>query len=588
MTDFTTLPERVLHMILSYLDGYYRCVDLCALSQVNRRFYAIASKELDHHLRRILRTVSREWPFEDGPDRIELTALAWAAENGKEDSVRRLLKAKMPVHLDKFHDRPIDTAIEDGHANIMKAFIDYGEDNGIIADHKRIQSLLTDAIYLGHESVVRLLIDNGPRLDPEAFSGSQPLSLATEKGHVSVVKLLLDNGCDPLTPNGISWDRRPSSAWTVAVSSNLEILQMFIANLNGVEAIFPGPLSGVSDGEEVDEEVAPAAWPLGAALAHDKIELVKFLYDHSPEFKVPSPSCSGSVHCYMKPGNYYFDVSRAIGEYPQALDFLLESLDLDAAIDGKDLLPIESLMKGAANGGNECTMKLMLESCLHIAVEHGHINIVNMLLDYGVKPGVNPLEEAISKGYIDMLKLMFDRVTDPAPDEDVDLLSFAVSEIFPYFESISTPGNMSIIRLLAERDKPEPDLEMKPEPWFIYVMADLANLPTELVPIVLANLNGYHRSTDLCALSQTNRRFYAIVTEELSRHLRDVFPPNIDDFEYTVLRKCAQHGKEECVKKLLRAGIRELISPADFFQIHPINMAARMGHANLVKNVFHH
>ncbi|CAI7579190.1 unnamed protein product [Penicillium pancosmium] len=114
-------------------------------------------------------------------------------------------------------------------------------------------------------------------------------------------------------------------------------------------------------------------------------------------------------------------------------------------------------------------------------------------------------------------------------------------------------------------------------------MSDLANLPTELVLIALAHLNGYHRSTNLCALSQTNRRFHAIVTEELNRHLRDVFPPNIEDFEYTVLRKCAQHGKEECVKRLLRAGIRELASPVGFFQLHPINMEARMGHANLVK-----
>ncbi|CAI7579180.1 unnamed protein product, partial [Penicillium pancosmium] len=58
----------------------------------------------------------------------------------------------------------------------------------------------------------------------------------------------------------------------------------------------PGPSLGVYGRKKNDEDVPPAAWPLGEALAHDPIdiELVKFLYDHSPEFKAPFSSYSVS------------------------------------------------------------------------------------------------------------------------------------------------------------------------------------------------------------------------------------------------------------------------------------------------------
>lgn len=236
-----------------------------------------------------------EWPSkEDGQERLEITAFEWSAENGKEDCVRRLLRAKMPVRSDECHHHPISSALHYGHGNVIKAFIDYGEDIGNIAGWYSVQDHFTLAICSGHESVVRLMVDRGVRLEFKDSSEHQPLSYATEKGHVSIVKLLLDHGCNPLTPNYTSWNHSPSSAWTVAASSSWEILQMFIENLNGIEPVFPGSVPGVSDGKKVDDDVEPAVWPLGVALAHDPIdiELVKFLYDHSPTFKAPFSSYS--------------------------------------------------------------------------------------------------------------------------------------------------------------------------------------------------------------------------------------------------------------------------------------------------------
>ncbi|PKK48533.1 hypothetical protein CI102_7934, partial [Trichoderma harzianum] len=48
----------------------------------------------------------------------------------------------------------------------------------------------------GHESMVRLLLDNGADVMASDNAGRTALSLAASNGHEAVVKLLLENGAD--------------------------------------------------------------------------------------------------------------------------------------------------------------------------------------------------------------------------------------------------------------------------------------------------------------------------------------------------------------------------------------------------------
>lgn len=123
MANLANLPTELLYVIIANLDGYYRCIDLCALSQTNRRLYAVVSEELDRHLRHAF---SLE-PMQG----LESDVLQWSAENGKEDSVDRLLKAVIRIRNHGECDNqyePIKLAARNGHANIVKTLIDYGVD----------------------------------------------------------------------------------------------------------------------------------------------------------------------------------------------------------------------------------------------------------------------------------------------------------------------------------------------------------------------------------------------------------------------------------------------------------------------------
>ncbi|KAH8890025.1 ankyrin, partial [Thozetella sp. PMI_491] len=56
---------------------------------------------------------------------------------------------------------------------------------------------LLQAVLLGHEAVVQLLLDKGADLEAkEKDSGQTPLSQAAACGHEAVARLLLDKGAD--------------------------------------------------------------------------------------------------------------------------------------------------------------------------------------------------------------------------------------------------------------------------------------------------------------------------------------------------------------------------------------------------------
>jgi serine/threonine-protein phosphatase 6 regulatory ankyrin repeat subunit A len=50
---------------------------------------------------------------------------------------------------------------------------------------------------MGHEALVRLLLEKGADPESKDASGQTPLRWAVEKGHVAVARLLVEKGADP-------------------------------------------------------------------------------------------------------------------------------------------------------------------------------------------------------------------------------------------------------------------------------------------------------------------------------------------------------------------------------------------------------
>jgi ankyrin repeat protein len=83
-----------------------------------------------------------------------------------------------------------------GHDAVVKLLVDTGETDLNSKDKVHGQTPLSLAAKMGHEAVVKLLIDTG-RVDLDSKDkrfGQTPLSLAAEQGYDAVVKLLIDTG----------------------------------------------------------------------------------------------------------------------------------------------------------------------------------------------------------------------------------------------------------------------------------------------------------------------------------------------------------------------------------------------------------
>lgn len=129
------------------------------------------------------------------------TALHWAAFNGHEGVVAKLLEYDSKANEDEFEsdylDRwsspaasPIHLAAQNGHANIVQLLLSYGVNIDIVS------SLSSTPLHLaakyGHSEVVNILLGANPCADVNArqADGATPLHLAAEEGHVAVAKLL--------------------------------------------------------------------------------------------------------------------------------------------------------------------------------------------------------------------------------------------------------------------------------------------------------------------------------------------------------------------------------------------------------------
>lgn len=127
-------------------------------------------------------------------------------ESAKRAWVEEIENSLLAYHRDTmklgwFHDFILGTYYSAAHIGdvvLLRKFLRSFELKGCSVDapDNAGTTALHYAAMAGHETIVRLLLDNGADVDAIQGGGNTPLLLAAARGHDSVMRLLIDRGAD--------------------------------------------------------------------------------------------------------------------------------------------------------------------------------------------------------------------------------------------------------------------------------------------------------------------------------------------------------------------------------------------------------
>ncbi len=149
-----------------------------------------------------------------------------AIKNGNIDTIERILKSESPIDEGKHLSIPyLLEAVDNNKIDIVKLFIKYGADVNVTGFREDSTPLHLAAIR-GYEDIVKILIDNGAKIDMRNRMEETPLMYAAQKGHYNVAELLIQNGADI---NAKRCGYRIENALTFAVQSlKFDIVKLLV------------------------------------------------------------------------------------------------------------------------------------------------------------------------------------------------------------------------------------------------------------------------------------------------------------------------------------------------------------------------
>lgn len=124
-------------------------------------------------------------------DVLGKTALYHAASYGHADIVKVLLRSTNIVAVpDDGYYSPLSRAVEEGHAHLVKLFLDSRKVDVNWKDSDG-RTALTWAAESGHEAITKILLEvRNIEINVVDNSGKTPLAYAIEEGHTSIVNIL--------------------------------------------------------------------------------------------------------------------------------------------------------------------------------------------------------------------------------------------------------------------------------------------------------------------------------------------------------------------------------------------------------------
>ena len=236
-----------------------------------------------------VKTLLNEGVNPNSADRIDQTALFFAAKHGFTEVVKALLVGGAEVDKPAGHKKrtALFMAAINGHYETAKALIAAGgdinklDDDGITPLHYVVSGDRDTGLPVLAETVKKFIVEFNPDVNvPTTVFGKTPLHMALSHGQIHAVKVLLENGANPnaATKNG----QTPLYyAASYSLLSSAKALLSAGADVNAADVYGGTPLSTAAmHGSWCRSSFSwDGGTPLSTAAMHDDVRMVKILAD---------------------------------------------------------------------------------------------------------------------------------------------------------------------------------------------------------------------------------------------------------------------------------------------------------------------
>ncbi|MCJ1357990.1 MAG: hypothetical protein MMC33_007988 [Icmadophila ericetorum] len=299
---------------------------------------------------------------------------------------------------DSLGNQPLLWAARNGHESSVKILLDEGAN--VAAKNNEGVTALYWAAANGYASIVILLLKKGANCRPKDKIGWTPMHRATFNGHKDVVRILIENNADIEATDGTKW----TALTRAATTGNTEITQLLLAANARVE---------VRDME--------GCTPMHHAALNGHAPIVELLLERGADFEAEDNEGWTILHHAAWTG------------HEKKVKFLLKK---GANVHARAENGWTALHQATWNGHSPVVRRLLKgnadpnetdgegETALHQAAWRGHAVVLKLLLGAAAEPnlkdrsGQTALHQAASNGAKDVVQLLLDEGADPRIEDN--------------------------------------------------------------------------------------------------------------------------------------------------------------------------
>lgn len=384
------------------------------------------------------------------------TALTAAAQMGKYEVVQQLLARKADVNQpDEAGVTPLEHAVAASHSDVAQLLLEHNADPNhqgpqgqaltiaarqghqimlemLIAHGAKVNaagvSPLHEAARLGHNGIARLLIDAKADVQHPDDQGRTPLHHAAANGHIHMVRLLIASGADINAK-----DQRKITPLQLALENDhLEIQKVLLsgkANVDIFTAIVMNDRGRVKDillnDPQAIGKLHRGRTPLHEAVRLDNLDMVKMLLEHQADLQAVTEDEVALTPLQLAVMEGHVEIATLLVERKADVNRIIRTPEVVApplyfaVISGQEAM-VSLLLEHGADVNALCETPDATARPLLFAVARNDLPVINLLLEHNADidgrkndTSPTPLYEAVKRGYIDVVALLFNKGANP-------------------------------------------------------------------------------------------------------------------------------------------------------------------------------